>query len=168
MFLDRKNPWTYPQCNRSDVENLIGIGHSMTIKLSSTNCVIDFFFFSFFLMMRRLLHFVLKVSDLMNQWQSGFMVLVHSCTYFWTTSRARLEVKCLNEPFPFEISMSLSTSSMSTMMFCCMNLNCLNRLRSLKVWKGWRRSVETFIASVVASVGNDSSLSSLSRLGCLK
>ena len=49
-------------------------------------------FFFFFLMMRWLLHFVLKVSDLMNQWQSGFMILVHPCIYFWTTSQARLEL----------------------------------------------------------------------------
>ena len=38
-----------------------------------------------------LLHFALKVSDLMNQWQSGFMILVHPYTYFWTTSQATLE-----------------------------------------------------------------------------
>ena len=43
LFLDQENPLTYPQCNASDIRNLILIGHCMTIKLSSTNRI--FFFF---------------------------------------------------------------------------------------------------------------------------
>ena len=41
--------------------------------------------------MQWLLHFVLKASDLISQWQSDFMFPVHLFTYFWMTSRAKLE-----------------------------------------------------------------------------
>ena len=60
LVLARENPLAYPQCNASDVENLIPIGHCMTVKLSTTYRVM---FSIFFLMTRWLLYFVLKVSD---------------------------------------------------------------------------------------------------------
>ena len=45
-----------------------------------------------------------------------------------------------------------------SMIFCCMNPNCLNRLWLLLVWKGWHQFTETFIVSIVlvASVSNGS------------
>ena len=72
--------------------------------------------------------------------------------------------QCLYDPFLFEISVSLSTSSMLTTMFCCVNPNCLNRLWSWWVWQGSRRSVKTFIAPIVASVDKGSYFYSEFRL----